>query len=169
MAELVLVQFKRPELVVTGKQALACKILQPCFSKDSTQQVRFMPKLEKFHGKNPKPNIVDIAPLVHPFPISPSPPNPKPTIRSFCRPHRSVLGGGGVGALVLAFEHLPLPDKTWRLAYPELHGQRVIERRGVFYIFRFVAHPVFPTPANVSCIVQKLRLKIVGLRRSGKK
>ena len=52
--------------------------------------------------------------------------------------------------------------------YRELLGRRVIERRGVFYHSRFVAHPVFPTPANVSCIVQKLRLKIVGLRRTGK-
>ena len=52
----------------------------------------------------------------------------------------------------------------------KLLGRRVIERRGVFYKSRFVAHPVFPTPADVSCIVQKLRLKIVGfgLRRTSK-
>ena len=56
---------------------------------------------------------------------------------------------------------------VWDLGL-ELLGRRVIERRGVFYNSRFVAHPVFPTPANVSCIVQKLRLKIVGLRRTGK-
>ena len=58
-------------------------------------------------------------------------------------------------------------SREWKRRVDQL-GRRVIERRGVFYSSRFVAPPVFPTPANVSCTVQRLRKKIVGLRRTGK-
>ena len=87
-----------------------------------------------------------------------------PSKRARVREQKPDLGSGVREGEVCSIDYIGIiwGQWTWKL------GRRVIERRGVFYNSRFVAHPVFPTPANVSCIVQQLRLKIVGLRRTGK-